>query len=143
MDASLATKMTLPPVKMSIYVSHKSYNMHVGATWRNPHKAKVCGCIMKAHLIGTEQTQTYPIGCVGPRGKVTHNFHFHEHDNEMQKKISANGVVTCERNVHASGFPKPCLVDQKGPLQPGWVTRHHKNRAGAMGRVIRGCRKGK
>lgn len=128
MDASLATKMTLPPVKMSIYVSHKSYNMHVGATWRNPHKAKVCGCTMKAHLIGTEQTQTYPIGCVGPRETVRHNFHFHEKDHEMQSTISANGVVTCSKGVHASGFPKPCLVDQKGALQPGWATRHHRNR---------------
>lgn len=106
LDNRPSVQLALPAVGLRIKRGARA--IRVQAKWRNPQTNKaLCGCVMKVHLVGTEHTTTWQLGCVG-NGKQAKLAKAYAHAvapaQAMQTKLAANAVVTCHGGAHATGF---------------------------------------
>jgi len=98
LDDRPSVTLTLPAVAL------RMRKHSIQASWTNPQRnRKLCGCVLKLHVIGTEQMMSSDLGCI-QAGKHIREEHKYHRDSAASLVQAANAVLTCSGGFFASGF---------------------------------------
>jgi hypothetical protein len=105
LDNRPSVGLSLPPIML--HIRRGADSVHIKGTWYNPQQSRnLCGCTLKVHIIGSEQTKTWRLGCVAGRKhvKVRTSLRTSKLRGLRGQKIGANSVVACRGGFFSSGF---------------------------------------